>query len=86
MCSQKCIGREFQEGSPHVAANPATAPGDRPREARAAARERLAGATENGSGAHVSCSEDVFRREAGDFVEGTAAARRAVAERRAARG
>ena len=88
------------------ATNPATAPGDRPREARAAARERLAGATGNGSDAYV------FRREAGDaseralyasrvedavargraafgaddFVEGTEAARRAVAGRRSARG
>ena len=90
----------------------ATAPGDRPREARAAARERLVRITENGSGAYVFCSEDVFRREAGDaseralyasrvedavargraafeaddFVEGTEAARRAVAGRRSARG
>lgn len=90
----------------------ATALRDRPREVKAVARERLVRITENGSGAYVFCSEDVFRREvddaveralyasrvedavargraafeAGDFVEGTAAARRAVAERRAARG
>lgn len=87
----------------------ATALRDRQREVKAAARERLVRITENGNGAYVFCSENVFQREvddaveralyarrvedaiaagraaiaSGDYVEGIAAARAAVAERRA---
>lgn len=89
-----------------------TALRDRPREVKEAARDGLVRITENGCGAYVFCSEDVFRREvddaveralyaervegvvaagraafeAGSFVEGTDAARAAVAARRASRG
>lgn len=85
---------------------------DRPKEVKAAARERLVRITENGNGAYVFCSEEVFQREidnaveealymtrvesaiargrsefdAGDFVEGMDAAKRAVAEMRACNG
>lgn len=38
----------------------ATALRDRPREVKAAARERLVRITENGNGAYVFCSEEVF--------------------------
>lgn len=42
---------------------------DHPREVKAAAREGLVRITENGKGAYVLCSEDVFRREVDDAVE-----------------
>ncbi len=42
---------------------------DHSREVKAAAREGLVRITENGKGAYVLCSEDVFRREVDDAVE-----------------
>lgn len=42
---------------------------DHPREVKAAARERLVRITENGAGAYVFCSEEVFQREIDDAVE-----------------
>lgn len=47
----------------------ATALRDRPREVKQAARERLVRITENGNGAYVFCSEDVFQSEIDDAVE-----------------
>ena len=68
----------------------ATALRDHPREVKQAARERLVRITENGNGAYVFCSEEVFQREvddaAGRYVEGTEAAKAAVADKRASRG
>lgn len=46
-----------------------TALRDRPREVKQAAREGLVRITENGCGAYVFCSEDVFKREIADAVE-----------------
>jgi PHD/YefM family antitoxin component YafN of YafNO toxin-antitoxin module len=89
-----------------------TALRDNQREVKDAARQGVVRVTENGEGAFVFCSEDVFDRaiqqavadavydigvdaalargvadvEAGRFVEGTDAARAAVAKRRAVRG
>ncbi|WP_455136919.1 hypothetical protein [Thermophilibacter sp.] len=42
---------------------------DHPREVKAAARAGLVRITENGKGAYVFCSEDVFRQEIDDAVE-----------------
>lgn len=47
----------------------ATALRDHPREVKAAARENLVRITENGNGAYVFCSEDVFKREIDEAVE-----------------
>ena len=47
----------------------ATALRDHPREVKQAARERLVRITENGNGAYVFCSEEVFQREVDDAVE-----------------
>ena len=47
----------------------ATALRDHPREVKQAARERLVRSTENGNGAYVFCSEEVFQREVDDAVE-----------------
>lgn len=47
----------------------ATALRDHPREVKRAARERLVRITENGNGAYVFCSEEVFRQEVDDAVE-----------------
>lgn len=89
-----------------------TALRDRQREVKDAAAHDLVRITENGEGAYVFCSEEVFQREiddaveralyaervkdavakgyaalaVGDSVEGTGAAREAVARMRAARG
>lgn len=46
-----------------------TALRDHPREVKQAARERLVRITENGNGAYVFCSEEVFQREVDDAVE-----------------
>lgn len=42
---------------------------DHPREVKKAARERLVRITENGRGAYVFCSEEVFQQEIDDAVE-----------------
>lgn len=55
----------------------ATALRDHPREVKAAARESLVRITENGNGAYVFCSEDVFRREVDEAVERALYAERA---------
>lgn len=47
----------------------ATALRDHPREVKQAARTRLVRITENGSGAYVFCSEEVFQQEIDDAVE-----------------
>ena len=47
----------------------ATALRDRPREVKEAARENLVRITENGNGAYVFCSEEVFKREIDEAVE-----------------
>lgn len=47
----------------------ATALRDHPREVKQAAQERLVRITENGKGAYVFCSEEVFQREIDDAVE-----------------
>lgn len=54
----------------------ATSLRDHPREVKAAARERLVRITENGAGAYVFCSEEVFQREIDDAVERALYARR----------
>ena len=54
----------------------ATALRDHPREVKQAARERLVRITENGNGAYVFCSEEVFQREGDDAVERALYARR----------
>mgnify|MGYP000963154538 CR=1 FL=1 len=54
----------------------ATALRDHPREVKQAARERLVRITENGNGAYVFCSEEVFQREVDDAVERALYARR----------
>ena len=47
----------------------ATALRDHTLEVKQAARERLVRITENGNGAYVFCSEEVFQREVDDAVE-----------------
>ena len=47
----------------------ATALRDHPREVKQVAQERLVRITENGKGAYVFCSEEVFQREIDDAVE-----------------
>lgn len=54
----------------------ATALRDHPQEVKQAARERLVRITENGNGAYVFCSEEVFQREIDDAVERTLYAQR----------
>lgn len=65
----------------------ATALRDRQREVKEVARDRLVRITENGAGAYIFCSEDVFQREMDDAVERALYANRveeAVAKGRAA--
>ena len=46
----------------------ATALRDHPREVKRAAQERLVRITENGKGAYVFCSEEVFQQQIDDAV------------------
>ena len=47
----------------------ATALRDHPREVKEVAKERLVRITENGKGAYIFCSEEVFQREIDEAVE-----------------
>lgn len=55
-----------------------TALRDRQREVKEAAQDHLVRITENGQGAYVFCSEEVFEREVDDAVERALYAQRVV--------